>query len=156
MTRADALELGRAHFGRQAWTDAYAQLSSADEAKPLEPADLERLAVAAQLSGREDATVIFALSALPMLLKAAQTKNLASYSLGNIVLSNVGIVIYAVYVFDLPMGPVWALHSFYLVTTGLMLVWYVRYVVRPRTQDRLERIRASAGWPSRRVMRHAR
>jgi len=104
MTRADALELGRAHFGRQAWTDAYAQLSSAD----------------AQLSGREDATVIFALSALPMRLKAAQTKNLASYSLGNIVLSNVGIVIYAVYVFDLPMGPVWALHSFYLVTTGLM------------------------------------
>jgi len=120
MTRADALELGRAHFGRQAWTDAYAQLSAADEAKPLEPADLERLAVAAQLSGREDATVIFALSALPMRLKAAQTKNLASYSLGNIVLSNVGIVIYAVYVFDLPMGPVWALHSFYLVTTGLM------------------------------------
>jgi uncharacterized protein with PQ loop repeat len=97
--------------------------------------------------------VIFALSALPMLLEAAQTKNLASYSLGNIVLSNVGIVIY---VFDLQMGPVWALHSFYLVTTGLMLVWYVRYVVRPRTQDRLERIRASAGWPSRRVMRHAR
>jgi len=55
MTRADALELGHAHFGRQAWTDAYAQLSTADVAKPLEPADLERLAVAAQLSGREDA-----------------------------------------------------------------------------------------------------
>ena len=72
-------------------------------------------------------TTIFALSALPMLLKAFRTKDLRSYSLGNILLSNVGNVIHSVYVFSLPAGPIWLLHTFYLVTTGLMLIWYVRY-----------------------------
>ncbi|MGH8773791.1 MAG: hypothetical protein ACRDWI_00975 [Jiangellaceae bacterium] len=72
-------------------------------------------------------TAIFALGMLPMLVKAARTKDLSSYSLGNIGLANVGNVVHSVYVFDLPAGPVWVLHSFYLVSTGLMLVWYVRY-----------------------------
>ena len=72
-------------------------------------------------------TTIFALSALPMLLKAFRTKDLGSYSLGNILLSNVGNVIHSVYVFSLPAGPIWLLHSFYLFTTGLMLVCYLRY-----------------------------
>ena len=75
-------------------------------------------------------TVIFAMSTLPMLVKAARTRDLGSYSLGNIVLSNVGNVIHSVYVFHLPAGPVWVLHTFYLISTGLMLVWYVRYAVR--------------------------
>jgi hypothetical protein len=35
-------------------------------------------------------TVIFAWSVLPMLAKAYRTQNLASYSLGNLVLANVG------------------------------------------------------------------
>jgi uncharacterized protein with PQ loop repeat len=78
-------------------------------------------------------TIIFALSALPMLVKAARTKDLASYSLGNIVLSNVGNVIHSVYVFHLPMGPVWLLHSFYFISTALMLVWYVRFAKHSRT-----------------------
>jgi uncharacterized protein with PQ loop repeat len=72
-------------------------------------------------------TTIFALSTLPMLLKAFKTKDLRSYSLGNLLLANVGNLIYSVYVFHLPAGPIWLLHSFYLVTTALMLVWYVRY-----------------------------
>ncbi len=72
-------------------------------------------------------TIIFALSTLPMLVKAFQTKDLRSYSLGNILLSNVGNVIHALYVFSLPPGPIWLLHSFYLITTGLMLVLYLRY-----------------------------
>jgi len=76
-------------------------------------------------------TIIFALSTLPMLVKAFQTKDMRSYSLGNILLSNVGNVIHAVYVFNLPPGPIWLLHSFYLVTTALMLVWYLRYEWRP-------------------------
>jgi uncharacterized protein with PQ loop repeat len=71
--------------------------------------------------------MIFAMSTLPMLLKAFSTKNLKSYSLTNIMLSNVGNLIYAVYVYSLPVGPVWALHTFNLVTTGLMLFWYLRY-----------------------------
>jgi uncharacterized protein with PQ loop repeat len=72
-------------------------------------------------------TVIFAGSMLPMVVKAARTKDLSSYSLGNIVLSNLGNLIHSVYVFHLPAGPVWVLHTFYLVTTALMLVWYLRY-----------------------------
>jgi hypothetical protein len=35
------------------------------------------------------------------------------------------------YVFNLPAGPIWLLHAFYLVTTGLMLVWYLRYEWQP-------------------------
>ena len=72
-------------------------------------------------------TAIFASSMLPMLVKAARTRDLGSYSLGNILLSNLGNVIHSVYVFHLPPGPVWVLHSFYLVSTALMLFWYVRY-----------------------------
>lgn len=77
-------------------------------------------------------TSIFALSTLPMLLKAFRTKDLSSYSLGNILLSNVGNVIHSVYVFNLPQGPIWLLHSFYLVTMALMLAWYLRYEGSPR------------------------
>ena len=72
-------------------------------------------------------TVIFAGSMLPMLVKACRTKDLSSYSLGNIALANVGNAVHSVYVFHLPAGPVWVLHSFYLVSTVLMLAWYLRY-----------------------------
>jgi uncharacterized protein with PQ loop repeat len=77
-------------------------------------------------------TLIFASSLLPMLVKAARTKDLRSYSLGNIVLSNVGNVIHSIYVFHLPAGPIWALHTFYLIATALMLVWYLRYELANR------------------------
>ena len=77
-------------------------------------------------------TAIFIASTLPMLVKAGRTKDLASYSLGNIALANVGNVIYAIYVFSLPVGPIWALHGFHLSATGLMLFWYVRHAGRPR------------------------
>lgn len=73
------------------------------------------------------ATALFAVGTLPMLTKALRTKNLASYSLGNILLSNVGNLIYSLYVFNLPPGPIWVLHSFYLISTGLMLFWYLKY-----------------------------
>jgi uncharacterized protein with PQ loop repeat len=89
-------------------------------------------------------TTIFALSTLPMLFKAFRTKDLSSYSLGNILLANVGNVVYSVYVFDLPAGPIWLLHSFYLVTTALMLFWYVRYEWRPRVWARF-RVRQPGG-----------
>jgi uncharacterized protein with PQ loop repeat len=77
-------------------------------------------------------TIIFVISTLPMLVKASRTRDLSSYSLGNILLSNVGNVVHSIYVFNLPAGPVWALHSFYLVATGLMLIWYVRYTLVSR------------------------
>jgi uncharacterized protein with PQ loop repeat len=72
-------------------------------------------------------TALFALGTLPMLTKALRTKNLASYSLGNILMSNVGNLIYSIYVFNLPLGPVWFLHGYNLLSTGLMLVWYLKY-----------------------------
>ncbi|MET4589050.1 hypothetical protein [Arthrobacter sp. 754] len=72
-------------------------------------------------------TVLFALGMLPMLLKAARTKDLASYSLGNLVLSNVANAVHSIYVFNLPAGPIWALHLAYVLASGLMLAWWVRY-----------------------------
>jgi DNA-binding CsgD family transcriptional regulator len=54
MTTANALDRGRGSFGRRAWADAYAELSAADREAPLEATDLERLAVAAFLMGRDE------------------------------------------------------------------------------------------------------
>ena len=77
-------------------------------------------------------TALFVVSALPMLYKAARTKELGSYSLGYLVLANVGNGFYSIYVFSMPFGPIWALHSFYVVSSALMLFWYLRYEVRKR------------------------
>ena len=73
-------------------------------------------------------TVLFAASVLPMLVKAARTRDLTSYSRGNLVLANVGNLVHSVYVAQLPAGPIWALHSFYVVSSALMLVWHLHYV----------------------------
>jgi uncharacterized protein with PQ loop repeat len=73
-------------------------------------------------------TAIFTFSMLPMLAKAARTRELRSYSLSNLLLSNAGNVVHSVYVFHLPVGPIWVLHTFYLITAALMLVWYLRWV----------------------------
>ena len=53
MTTTGALDRGRELFGRRAWADAFAQLSVADRESPLEAEDLERLATAAYLIGRD-------------------------------------------------------------------------------------------------------
>jgi hypothetical protein len=88
-------------------------------------------------------TVIFGVSALPMLVKAYRSRDLSSYSLGNIGLANVGNVVHSVYVFSLPPGPIWALHTFYLVSTGVMLGWYLRYGMRRPPHLRPERMGGS-------------
>ena len=57
MTGASALAKGREHFARQAWDDAYAELSHADHEAALDADDLERLASSAQMLGKDaDAT----------------------------------------------------------------------------------------------------
>jgi pimeloyl-ACP methyl ester carboxylesterase len=53
MERSDQLERGRNAYARQAWADAFAQLTAADTESPLDPADLERLATAAYLVGKD-------------------------------------------------------------------------------------------------------
>ncbi len=72
-------------------------------------------------------TVIFAGSVMPMIVKAVQTRDLASYSLGNLLLSNMGNLVHSIYIYSLPAGPIWALHAFYLITTGFMLAMYLRH-----------------------------
>lgn len=54
MTAAEALDRGRGSFGRHAWADAYAELTAVDHEAPLEATDLERLAMAAYMVGRDD------------------------------------------------------------------------------------------------------
>jgi hypothetical protein len=54
------------------------------------------------------------------------------YSLGNILMSNVGNLIYSIYVFQLPPGPVRVLYFYNLASTALMLVWYLRYEGLPQ------------------------
>jgi hypothetical protein len=49
----DHLRQGRETYTRHAWHDAYHAFLCADEASPLEADDLERLATAAYLIGRE-------------------------------------------------------------------------------------------------------
>lgn len=85
------------------------------------------------------ATTLFALSTLPMVVKAYRTKDLKSYSLGYLLLGNVGNLFYSIYVYNLPPGPIWLLHSFYLVVTALMLFWYFRYECWPQIQKWLRR-----------------
>ncbi len=77
-------------------------------------------------------TVIFAGSTLPMLAKAHRTRDLASYSMGNIALANLGNAVHSAYVFSLPPGPIWALHTFYILTSATMLVWRIRYTAPRR------------------------
>ena len=54
MSSDEAIERGREAFERQAWGDAYRQLTEADEASQLDVDGLELLAVTAQLIGKDD------------------------------------------------------------------------------------------------------
>ena len=71
-------------------------------------------------------TVVFAVSNLPMLRKALRTRDVSSYSLSSMLMINAANVAYSLYVFSLPLGPIWALHTFYLVSCGIMLVLCAR------------------------------
>jgi serine/threonine protein kinase len=53
MITGHTIERGREAFGLHHWADAFAELSAADREKHLEPEDLERLATAAYLTGRD-------------------------------------------------------------------------------------------------------
>jgi hypothetical protein len=55
MAVADREERARGSFERRMWADAFADLSAAHREGPLDVEDLERLAVAAYMVGRDDA-----------------------------------------------------------------------------------------------------
>lgn len=80
-------------------------------------------------------TVIFFVGTFPMLHKAFRTKDLRSYSKAMLGANSVANVVHALYIFSLPPGPIWALHSFYMVTTALMLFWAIRYDDRPARNE---------------------
>ena len=90
-------------------------------------------------------TVVFAVSNLPMLRKALRTRDVSSYSLSSLVMINAANVVYSLYVFTLPIGPIWALHTFYVVSCAIMLVLCLR-----------QRRSGRRGRPSRRARRHIR
>ena len=79
-------------------------------------------------------TAIFVSINLPMLFKAIKTRDLKSYSLSHLVLSNLGNLIQWAYLSSLPFGPIWFLHGFYTLVTAVMLLWYFRYEL-VRTSD---------------------
>jgi uncharacterized protein with PQ loop repeat len=74
-------------------------------------------------------TLMFVSSNFPMLYKAYKTKDMKSYNLGNMAMSNLANLIYWVYVSSLPFGPVWFLHGFNTLVTLMMFVWYWQYEV---------------------------
>jgi hypothetical protein len=75
-------------------------------------------------------TVIFVGSSFPMLVKAIRTRDLDSYSRGQLVLANFGNLVNSLYVFSLPVGPIWILHLFNLACTLFMFVWHLRFAGR--------------------------
>jgi uncharacterized protein with PQ loop repeat len=80
-----------------------------------------------QLFSSSFSSILFMIGTLPMVVKAFKTRDLRSYSLGNILLSNLSNFIYWIYQAGLPFGPAWFLHGFNTVTTLLMLILYLRH-----------------------------
>jgi uncharacterized protein with PQ loop repeat len=81
------------------------------------------------------ATVAFAVSNLPMLRKALRTRDVSSYSLPSMIIINLANAVYSLYVFTLPFGPIWGLHTFYVISCAIMLLLCLRQRRAPVTQD---------------------
>ncbi|HXV41738.1 MAG TPA: hypothetical protein VEC96_01640 [Anaerolineae bacterium] len=80
--------------------------------------------------------LIFISSHVPMLLKAFCTQDLHSYSRLNLLLVNVGNLIYWLYLVSLPLGPVWVLHTFYTISSGLLLILFEHPTLLATVQKR--------------------
>ena len=74
IAREAALAEGRESFRKQAWSSAFSQLSAADREAQLEPEDLERLAMAAHLIGREADSADFLARAHQASLSRGETR----------------------------------------------------------------------------------
>jgi len=82
--------------------------------------------VQVQLIAGSVSTLLFATSNLPMLLKVYKTRDMRSYSFTYIALNNVGNISHWLYVLSLPPGPIWLLHTFFTVSS-LLLIGHLRY-----------------------------
>lgn len=56
MTEGGAVHRGREAFRRRTWRESQSQLAAADQVTPLDPEDLERLAIASYLAGEDAAS----------------------------------------------------------------------------------------------------
>ncbi len=72
-------------------------------------------------------STIFIGSNFPMLFKAFKTKDMHSYSMGQLILGNLGNTVYWLYVVSLPVGPIWYLQGFFSLSSAAMLFCYLRY-----------------------------
>ena len=80
-------------------------------------------------------TLMFLSSNLPMVVQAVRTRDVSSYSRGYLVLTNIGNLVYTVYVLSLPAGPIWLLHLVYTAVSAFMLLLHVVWAPRgPLTQ----------------------
>ena len=66
-------------------------------------------------------TVLFVASTLPMVVRAARTKDVTSYSRGHLVMTNTGNLVHSLYVASLPLGPIWLLHGVHVGVSAFML-----------------------------------
>jgi len=82
-------------------------------------------------------TALFVSSYLPMLVTAARTRDLRFYRPGHLVIAIVGNLVHTVYLLSLPPRPVWLLHTFYLLSSAVMLLWWWRYrtTIGPRPSE---------------------
>jgi hypothetical protein len=95
-------------------------------------------------------TLIFAVSALPMVLRAVRTREVSSYSRSHLLMTNAGNAVHTVYVASLPPGPVWLLHCMYSSVAVFMLAAHRRWA-RPSDPRRVaeEELRSSLRGPRR-------
>ena len=89
-----------------------------------------------QIAAGAVSTMMFVSSSIPMVYKAFKTKDMKSYSLENIVISNLGNLLHWIYVTSLPVGPIWFLHGFNTLVAAFMLFWYFRYKYSERVAAR--------------------
>ena len=76
-------------------------------------------------------TLMFLGSTLPMVMRAARTRDVSSYSRGHLVMTNAGNAVHTVYVASLPPGPVWLLHTVYACAGAFMLTVHRRWGTSP-------------------------
>ena len=72
-------------------------------------------------------TMMFAGSTLPMVVRAARTRDVSSYSRSHLVMTNAGNAVHTVYIASLPPGPVWLLHCMYVLVAAFMFAAHRRW-----------------------------
>ena len=77
MTEAQALERARESFDRKAWAESYRLLRAAERETPLPPEDLERLATAAYLIGRDEESETYRTRAHQLFLERSDCEGAA-------------------------------------------------------------------------------